>query len=68
MDDLFKDLIDAAQFSKLQRQITQTEGEPETGQVYDWDSEAKYEDESYLTPERLAEVWKELHPGTEEDD
>ena len=42
-------------------------GEPETGQVYDWDSEAKYEDESYLTPERLEEVWKELHPDMEDD-
>lgn len=64
-NDIFKDQIDAGQFAKLQRQIIRTEGEPEAEQVFDWNST---EDESYVTPGQIAELKKQLHPGTEDDD
>lgn len=65
-NDIFKDQIDAALFVKrFQRQITQTEGEPETEQAFDWNST---EDESYVTEAQKTELERQLHPGSEEDD
>lgn len=63
MNNDIKDQIDASRFAKL-RQVIRNEGEPETEQVFNWNST---EDESYLAPGQIAELKKQLHPGSEED-
>ncbi|MBT9540384.1 hypothetical protein [Thiobacillus sp.] len=65
MDDRYREARDAALF-KAKPVVSTAVPEEEIEQLHDewWPGE----DESYLTPEMLAAHWKELHPGTEEDE